>query len=52
MRDTLYQFAVQLFPPIKRLDETDRYAAASYVIRAVVFSPLALIGIVWLALGD
>ena len=50
MRDRLYQIAVRLYPALARLDEPDRHAAASYVIRAVAFLPVALAGLIWLVL--
>ncbi len=48
MRDRLYRIAARIYPAITRLDEIERHAAASYVIRAVVFLPISLAGIAWL----
>ncbi|MHB8625101.1 MAG: PP2C family protein-serine/threonine phosphatase [Aggregatilineales bacterium] len=47
-RERLYTFARRLYPRLDRLPESERYAAAGYVWRALVFIPPSLIGLIWL----
>ncbi|HLY25174.1 MAG TPA: PP2C family protein-serine/threonine phosphatase [Aggregatilineales bacterium] len=48
LREHLYTWAGRLYPPLHRLPETERYAAAGYVWRAILFTVPSLIGIAWL----
>src|SRR5215467_9760882 len=48
MRESLYKIAVRLYPPVERFTASERYAAAGYVWRALVFVPPSLIGLLWL----
>src|SRR5258707_8277939 len=49
LREHLYAMAGRLYPRLHRLPESERYAAAGYVWRALLFIPPTLIGIAWLA---
>src|SRR4051794_20077464 len=48
LRERLYQIAVRLYPRLDRFTESERYAAAGYVWRALIFIPPSLIGVTWL----
>src|SRR5258708_3180288 len=48
LRERLYAIAVRLYPGLSRIPESERYAAAGYVWRALLFVPPSLIGIIWL----
>src|SRR5258707_7174729 len=48
LRERLYMLARRLYPGLDRLPEAERYAAAGYLWRALVFVPPSLIGLVWL----
>src|SRR5262245_7775411 len=47
-RERLYEIAARLYPRLDRFTETERYVAAGYVWRTLIFSPPSLIGLVWL----
>jgi hypothetical protein len=49
MRDSLYRLALIVYPGLDSFSEAERPAAAGYVIRILVFLPMAALGIVWLA---
>jgi serine phosphatase RsbU (regulator of sigma subunit) len=48
MRERLYTIARRCFPWLDRFPEAERYAAAGYVWRALVFIPPSLLGLAWL----
>src|SRR4051794_36108620 len=48
LREHLYNFAVRLYPRLMRLPESERYAAAGYLWRALIFILPSLIGLMWL----
>src|SRR5258707_4917955 len=48
LRERWYAMAVRLYPGLSRIPESERYAAAGYVWRALLFVPPSLIGIIWL----
>jgi serine phosphatase RsbU (regulator of sigma subunit) len=48
LRERLYQIARRLYPRLDRFAESERYAAAGYVWRALLFIPPSLIGLAWL----
>jgi serine phosphatase RsbU (regulator of sigma subunit)/MFS family permease len=48
MRDRLYNLAHHLYPALDELAEGERSMAAGYVIRSIIFLPLAIIGLAWL----
>ncbi len=48
IRERLYEIAARLYPWLARFTESERYAAAGYVWRALIFIPPSLIGIAWL----
>ncbi len=48
MRERLYKIAVRLYPRLDSFPESDRYAAAGYLWRALLFVPPTLVGLVWL----
>src|SRR5258707_15535247 len=48
LRERLYAIATRLYPGLSRIPESERYAAAGYLLRALLFVPPSLIGIIWL----
>jgi serine phosphatase RsbU (regulator of sigma subunit) len=48
MREHLYGIACRLYPRLDRFPESERYAAAGYIWRALAFIPPSLVGLVWL----
>jgi serine phosphatase RsbU (regulator of sigma subunit) len=48
MRERLYNTASRIYPGLERIAESERYAAAGYVWRALLFILPSLIGVVWL----
>ncbi len=48
MRDSLYRLARMVYPGLESFTDAERPAAAGYVLRILVFLPLAIIGLVWL----
>src|SRR5579859_1541849 len=48
LRERLYTIAIRLYPRLDRLPESERYAAAGYLWRALVFVLPSLLGLVWL----
>ncbi len=48
MRERLYQIAVRLYPRLEHLPDSERYAAAGYVWRALLFILPSLVGVAWL----
>lgn len=49
MRDFLYRIARRIYAGLDSYPDAERATAAGYVIRILVFMPLALIGLGWLA---
>lgn len=49
LRDILWKIARRFYPPLSRLPESERHAAAGYLMRALIFTPFALAGLAWLA---
>src|SRR5260221_12375884 len=48
MRERLYRIAAQIYPRLERLPEADRYPAAGYLCRTLLFIPPTLVGLIWL----
>src|SRR5258708_3232016 len=48
LRERLYTSAIRLYPGLAHFPESERYAAAGYFWRALVFVLPSLIGLVWL----
>ncbi len=47
-KELLYSIAVRLYPRLLRFPESERYLAAGYVLRSLIFIPPTLIGVAWL----
>src|SRR5262249_16268034 len=48
MRERLYSIAERFYPRLDHLPESERYAAAGYVWRALIFVIPSVVGLAWM----